>query len=49
MKQIMNGRSAEDLRFEILKILKNSEVAQDFQITRTNKAAENTTKNTINF
>ena len=49
MKQIMNGRSAEHLRSEILKILKNSEVAQDFQITGTNKAAENTTKNTINF
>ena len=49
MKQIMNGRSAEELRSEILKILKNSKVAQDFQITGTNKAAENTTKNTINF
>ena len=49
MKQIMNDRSAEDLHSEILKILKNSEVAQDFQITGTNKAAEKTTKNTINF
>ena len=49
MKQIMNGRSAEGLRSEILKILKNSEVTQDFQVTVTNKAAENTTKNTINF